>query len=393
VADYSADLLPHLARLIPTTAFTTEHGWAPDRPVPGLTVRPHTELGRALRDDPGLVAVHHVACCGHQGYAHDLAQRHPGILVLHDVAQHPALLERAAAGEDWAPYREALAEQYGPERQDLVAMRLAGLGGELEQVLFPLSGPLIRRSVVTVVHSRHARELARQECPTGVFHVVPHHAGMPPAAVPLTPGQVRARHGISASALLVGSFGPAGGHVLLRALAQLSGERVEVAVVFVGTGGRREELADRAGELGVTPQVSFADAGTRPERYAYLAALDAVVSLPHPAAGDTSGMVERAMSAGTCLVVGDCANLAELPAEVCMHVAVHDDPAPELARALRRLVERPSLRRVLGDRAVRHAAVELHPWRCARRYAEVAAAARYLADGGPPTEPAILKGA
>jgi hypothetical protein len=76
-----------------------------------------------------------------------------------------------------------------------------------------------------------------------------------------------------------------------------------------------------------------------------------------------------------------------------MHVPVHDDPVPGLARALRRLAERPSLRRALGDRAVRHAAVELHPHRCARRYAEVAAAARYLADGGPAMEPAALTGA
>jgi glycosyltransferase involved in cell wall biosynthesis len=181
--------------------------------------------------------------------------------------------------------------------------------------------------------------------------------------------------------------------VLLRALAQLTGERAEAAVVFVGAGGRREELAARADDLGVARQVSFADAGTRSERYAYLAALDAVVSLPHPAAGDTSGMVERAMSAGTCLVVGDCANLAELPAEACIHVPVHDDPAPGLARALRRLVERPSLRRALGGRAVRHAALELHPRRCARRYVEVVAAARYLAGGGPPMEPAALAGA
>jgi hypothetical protein len=390
VAEYSADLLPHLARLVPTTAFTSEPGWAPDRPVPGLSVRPHTELAGALRDDPGLVPVHHVACNPHHRFVHDLASRMPGVLVLHDVGLHADLLDRAAADDDWGPYREALTEQYGPGSDDLVRMRREGLGGRLEQDLLPLSGPLVRRSVVTVVHSHHAGELARQECPTGIFHVVAHHAGMPPAAVPLTPGQVRRRLGVSASALLAGCFGAAGGEVLLRALAQLTSERVETAVVFVGAEGQREALAARAGELGVAAQVCFADAATRPERYAHLAALDAVVSLPHPSAGDTSGMVQRAMSAGKCVVVGDCANLAELPADACVHVPVDDDAVPGLARALRRLAERPSLRRVLGDRAVRHATVELRPHRCARRYAEVAAAARYLADAGLPVKPGAL---
>lgn len=388
IGDYSADLLPYVAQLVPTIAFTTEPGWAPDRPVPNLSVRPHGELRMALRDDPDLVAVYHQGNNEFHWFVHDLAERLPGVLVLHDVVQHHNQLDRAARSGDWGRYRQALIEQYGVERRNLVAMRRAGLGGDLEKFLFPLSGPLIRRSLVTVLHSRYALDMARRECPTGVFHVVPHHAGMPPAAVPLTSGQIRARLGISASALLVGSFGyittPKQGDVLLRAVAELVGDGAEVAVVFVGSDERKGELAERAAQLGIARHIHFSGYVQRPEFYAYLVAVDVVVALRYPSAGETSGTLSRALSLGACMVVGDYANFAELPDEACLHIPVHQDPAPDLAGALHRLIERPSLRRAIGKRAGRYAATELSLPRCARLYVEAAAAARYLAAGAAP---------
>jgi glycosyltransferase involved in cell wall biosynthesis len=369
-------------------AFTSEPRWAPDRPTPGLTVRPYQELPQALADDPELVGVYQQGNNEFHWFVHDLAVRHPGVLVLHDVVQHHGLLDRAGRSGDWRPLREALVEQYGPDRRDLVALRRSGIAGDLEKFLFPLSGPLIRRSVVTVVHSRYARDMARRECPTGVFHVVPHHAGVPPASLTLTPAEVRARLGVAPSTLLVGSFGyitiPKQGDVLLRGMAELVGDGADAAVVFVGSGERRGELAERAVELGIGGRVHFAGYLDRPGFYSYLAGADVVVSLRYPSAGETSGTLSRALSLGKCLVVGDYANFAELPDDACIHIPIHEDPAPELARALRRLIDRPSQRRVIGEGARRLAAGELSLTRCARLYVEAAANARYLAKAPVP---------
>jgi glycosyltransferase involved in cell wall biosynthesis len=387
IGDYSADLLPHIAALVPVVAFTSEPGWAPDRHVPGLTVRPWQELPDALAEDPELVAVWQQGNNEFHWFVHDLAMRHPGVLVLHDVVQHHGVLDRAGRSGDWRPLREALVEQYGPDRRDLAALRRAGIGGDLEKFLFPLSGPLIRRSLVTVVHSRYARDMARRECPTGVFHIVPHHSGVPPASLPLTPAEVRTRLGVGPSTLLVGSFGyitvPKQGDVLLRGMAELLADGADAAVVFVGSDERRGELMDRAEDLGIGGRVRFAGYLDRPEFYAYLAAADVVVSLRYPSAGETSGTLSRALSLGKCLIVGDYANFAELPDEACIHIPVYQnpghDPASELARALHRLIDRPSQRRLIGEGARRLAEGELSLPRCARLYVEAAANAMYLA--------------
>lgn len=383
IGDYSADLLPHVAAIAPVTAFTSEPDWAPDRPVPGLTVRPWQELPEALAADPELVPVYHQGNNEHHWFVYDLAMEHPGALVLHDVVQHHGLLDRAGLTGEWEMFRESLIEQYGPDRRDLVALRRSGIGGHLEQFLFPLSGPLIRRSLVTVVHSRYARDMARRECPTAVFHVVPHHSGVPPASLPLTPTEVRARLGIAPGTLLVGSFGyitiPKQGDVLLRGMAQLIEDGADAALVFVGSDERRGELSDYASELGIEDRVHFAGYLDRSEFYAYLAGVDVVVSLRYPSAGETSGTLSRALSLGKCLIVGDYANFAELPDEACIHIPIHTDPAPELAKALHRLIDRPSLRRRIGEGARRLALTELSLPRCARLYAEAAATALYLA--------------
>jgi glycosyltransferase involved in cell wall biosynthesis len=387
IGDYSADLLPHVAALVAVEAFTSEPGWAPDSPVPGLTVRPWQELPEALAADPELVAVYHQGNNEFHWFVHDLAMHQPGVLALHDVVQHHGVLDRAGRSGDWRPFREALVEQYGADRRDLAALRRAGIGGDLEKFLFPLSGPLIRRSLVTVVHSRYARDMARRECPTAVFHVIPHHSGVPPESVPLTPAEVRARLGVAPSTLLVGSFGyitiPKQGDVLLHGMAELLADGADAAVVFVGSDERRGELMDRAEDLGIGERVRFSGYLDRPEFYAYLAAVDVVVSLRYPSAGETSGTLSRALSLGKCLIVADYANFAELPDEACIHIPVYHnpghDPGPELARALRRLIDRPSQRRVLGEGARNLALGELSLSRCARLYVEAAANAMYLA--------------
>jgi glycosyltransferase involved in cell wall biosynthesis len=383
VGDYSADLLAEVARLAPTVAFTTDTGWQPgDLPpdVAGrLTIRPHTELEDALAGDPGLVPLYHQANNPWHSFVYDLAIRLPGVLVLHDVVLHHLLLDRSERTRDWPPYQALLTEQYGQEgAAEVYELRRAKAATELEKFVFPLSGPLARRSDLVVVHSGHARSIVRMEAPDAPVRIIPHHAGRPPAAMPLTGAEVRARLGLAPDAVLIGSFGyitfPKQGDVLLEAFSDLVRGGDEAYLVFVGGDQRGGEMLRQARKRGVGDYVRFAGYLPRDEFYSYLNAVDVSVALRYPSAGETSGTLSRALALGTCVAAVRYGSFAEIPSSACLHVPLHGDTAGALASALRRLVSSPGLRQAIGNAAARHAAANLSVEGCARRYVEAARA-------------------
>lgn len=391
VGDYSADLLGEVARLAPTTVFTTDPDWRPSDPPPGadrtgdtgaperLSIRPHTELEGALAEDPELVPVYHQANNPWHLFVYDLAVRLPGVLVLHDVVLHHLLLDRSERAKDWPPYQALLTEQYGPEQAaEVYELRRAKAATELDKFVFPLSGPLARRSDLVVAHSGHARSIVHMEAPGVPVRIIPHHAGRPPASMPLTGAEVRARLGLPPNAVLIGSFGyitiPKQGDVLLDALAELVRGGDEAYLVFVGGDQRGGEMLRQARKRGVGDHVRFAGYLPREEFYAYLGAVDISVALRYPSAGETSGTLSRALALGTCIVAVRYGSFAEIPASACVHVPLHGDTAGALASALQRLVSSPGLRTAVGNAAARHAAANLSVERCARLYVEAARA-------------------
>jgi glycosyltransferase involved in cell wall biosynthesis len=378
VGDYSADLLPDVAALVPTTVFTADTGWHPPAPVAGLDVRPFTDFEAALAEDPDLVPLYHQANNPWHAFVYDLAGRNPGVLVLHDVVLHHLVLDRSERSGDWDPYKAVLDEQYGEEGDEVFALRRQKVATELEKFLFPLSGPLARRSKLVVVHSRHAAGIVHMEAPGTPLRIIPHHAGRPPEAMPLSPDEVRARLGLPAGALLIGSFGyitfPKQGHVLLEAFAALVKSGNEAYLVFVGGDQRGGEMLRRARDLGVGEHVRFAGYLPRPEFYAYLGAVDISVALRYPSAGETSGTLSRALHLGACIVAVQYGSFAEIPDGACVHVPLHGDTTGALTRALRRLTAHPGLRKAIGKAAARHAAANLTIAGCARRYVEAARA-------------------
>jgi glycosyltransferase involved in cell wall biosynthesis len=394
VGDYSADLLGEVARLAPTAAFTTDTDWRPAGLAPEvagrLEIRSHTELEGALAADPELVPVYHQANNPWHTFVYELAIRRPGVLVLHDIVLHHLLLDRSERMKDWPAYQALLTEQYGQDQAaEVYALRRAKAATELEKFVLPLSGPLARRSDLVVVHSRHGRSIVRMEAPDAQVRIIPHHCGRPPAAMPLTGAEVRARLGLPPEAVLIGSFGyitfPKQGEVLLDAFSELVRGGDEAYLVFVGGDQRGGEMLRQARKRGVGDHVRFAGYLPRDEFYAYLGAVDISVALRYPSAGETSGTLSRALALGTCVVAVRYGSFAEIPPSACFHVPLHGDTAGALAAGLRRLVSSPGLRRTIGNAAARHAAANLSVEGRARQYVEVARAGlamRTLRDEG-----------
>src|SRR5581483_1765944 len=102
--------------------------------------------------------------------------------------------------------------------------------------------------------------------------------------------------------------------------------------------------------------------------FRYLKAVDAVVNLRYPTAGETSGTLVRALGAGLPVIVSDFGQFGELPDDVCLKVSPGPDEERQLYAQLRKLAYRPTLREQLSRNAAHWARTECAVSRCAARY-------------------------
>jgi hypothetical protein len=119
------------------------------------------------------------------------------------------------------------------------------------------------------------------------------------------------------------------------------------------------KLGDRARLTGYTSEQDF---------FRYLKAVDVVVNLRYPTAGETSGTLIRALGSGAAVIVTDFGQFAELPDDVCLKVPATENEERELYLRLRALTERRELRDRLSRRAVEWTREECEIRRCAARY-------------------------
>jgi glycosyltransferase involved in cell wall biosynthesis len=318
-------------------------------------------------------------------FVFDEAARRPGIAVFHDFTMHH-LIEWMYWGpprRDLRGYREAVSREVGPELGD----RLAELHGtdvvsEFEKFLWPLNGELARGSRAVVVHSHDAAGKMREIAPGVPVTVIPHHAGSPPPEIAgVDRAEARERLGLPRDAFLVGHFGyitrPKQPAAVVGGFARLARRRDDALLLMVGadtSGGGLDRFIDRAGVRGRVRPVGYVGLA---RFYLFLKAVDAVVNLRYPSAGESSGTVSRALAEGRATIVNDLGSFSEIPDGATLKVEVDGDQPEEVGAHLIRLADEPAFRERIERAAREYAATELDPIRCRDRYLEVA---RSVAD-------------
>lgn len=380
IADYSFELLPVVAEAARVEVVC---------PPGGFRRRVRTPAGLA-RIDPAefeRAAAHYDAILYHLGnnpqheFVYDLAQRIPGIVVFHDFVLHHLIAHLYVEdGTDWPAYRDVFREELGDTGERLADLRWRGIGDEFEKFLFPLNAHVARRARAIVVHNLDSAERMGEIAPGVPVRVVPHHAGSPPASVAgVSREDARRLLGLPLDAFLVGQFGyvtrPKQPAAVVGGFAQLAAARPDAMLLVVGadnTGGglgtliQRHDLADRVRVVG------FVDL---PHFYLYLRAVDAVVNLRYPSAGESSGTAARALAEGRAVIVNDAGSFAELPNDVALKVEIDGPQADEVGAHLLRLAGDDAFRGGLEARARTYAHTVLAPARCRDLYMEACRAA------------------
>jgi len=397
IADYSADLLPHLAARADLRLLAL-----PDQPIaPALVERWRPVPSQSLIEQTGAggrLPLYQMGNNRHHAAVRDLAFERPGVLTLHDVVLHHLLAESTLGRGDYRAYAAALAADYGWVGEAVAGPRRWGGSSDASLFSLPAHRSLLRRQRGVLVHSRWAAAAIAEDEPEIAVRVVPMGVPLPEPATAEAALAFRRRHGLPDGGPVLGSFGfQTRIKRTLTALAALADPALAGArLLVVGEVSPELDFEAAARRFGVADRVVVTGFIDYDEFQAAIAACDLCVNLRYPTAGETSASLLRVLACGRPAVVSDYAQFAELPEAVAAKVPLIEvgdgggiAEAAELAAVAADLLARPVRLQEMGEAARDYVRRRHDPAAAAEA---VVAACRELAgreplDGAPAPPP------
>jgi len=361
VADYTSELLPHLARhLGPLDVYVEDAPTETPREEATHRVLPARLFEAEDAKSPYDAVLYHHGNNPHHGYIYRQSLKRRGLALLHDAVLHHFIATTTLPQGRFDVYAEELRYAEGETGELLAQTRARGLLAEWHQFLVPLVDRVLAHSEGVLVHSAYVERAVRHRFPQLPVRRALHHFSPPPPAIErLTRSEARQRVGAPEEAFLVGSFGfvtPSKRvEAALAGFAPFCRHHPEAHYVVVGklqefdrTVLSRHALENR---VTLTGRVSL------DEFLTWLQAVDVVVNLRYPSAGESSGTLVRALGAGKPTLVSHMPYAADHPASAVLPIPVGDGEVEALTAALERLRSEPGLARSMGAAARAHARV------------------------------------
>jgi glycosyltransferase involved in cell wall biosynthesis/SAM-dependent methyltransferase len=378
IADYNAELLPYLARGAEIAVFVQgDDEFIENRNREDYVVYQATSFDEIHLRDPFDLCIYHQGNNPHHEYIFERALVTPGLLVLHEHCLHHLIAGMTLARGDEEGYWNELFYAYGRRGSRLAEIRAGGVGSEYQQFLFPLNRRLAEGSLGVIVHNAYSFEQlegVREGCPV---EIIPHH--LSPKTYELDAmdkAECRRLLGIPEDAWVIASLGfvtqskriP----VVLAAFKQLLTDMPKSFYLIVGEDHPIWAVAPLIEEMGLGEKVRLTGYATERDFFRYLKAVDVIVNLRFPTAGETSGTLIRSLGAGKPVIVTDFGQFGEFPDDCCLKVRAGPTEERDLYTQLRALAYRPTLREGLSRRASEWVRRECDINRSAARYLAIA---------------------
>ncbi len=349
IADYSAALLEHLARLAEVDLFT-------EKP---------SKFDAARFD----AAVYQLGNNPYHTFAYEMAMEYPGIVVMHEANLHHLIADLTIRRGDWAGYLREVELNAGAEALAYAMRHVRTLERGPDYDL-PMLRSVLSRSRAAIVHSAAVENELRAHGFAGPIAKIPHGAW-------IFEGDrmaYRARLGLDEHAPLIGIFGFLKPYKRiaesLRAFRRLVRVVSGARMILVGEAHSELPLDSMISSLGLSAHVRHLGFAPIEDFNGYLAACDIVLNLRFPTVGENSGTLQRAFGMGKAVVVSDVGAFREYPDEICLKAPVDASEEDHLFEYLNLLVSRPELARALGARAREWVERECAWESVARRYAD-----------------------
>ena len=333
IADYSALLVPELARLVELEVIS----------------EPKRRMGKGCD-----LALYHVGNNPEvHGWIVEALRERPGLVVLHEHVLHHLVAGMTIAVGDTDGYLDAMQRDAGVVGRLLAHGIIDGVVPpvwESRPMDFPLCGEILDLATGLIVHSQTVEDAARSRGYAGPIYRIPHPAWPKPAIV--------------TDAALSGVSGPifgAFGHLntakrvpqLVEAFARVVEQQPDAKLLLVGTASEEIHIDDRLAEIerthpGAVIRLPYVD---ETRLWNLLAACDVCVCLRYPTMGETSGIAIRALVCGRPLIVSDVGWFSELSDAVACKIPVNDQEVETLANAMMSLATDAARRNAMSTAA------------------------------------------
>jgi len=370
IADYSAELLPALAK-----HYDIDVVVAQDR-----VDEPWVNHNSTIRDVSWLRAhahqmdrvVYQIGNSPFHQHMLSLIKEIPGTVVLHDFYLSGLMAWLELVADQDRSWVESLYQSHG-----YGAVRDMYLDSQAAKREYPVNFHVLQYAQGLIVHSDYSRKLAEKWYGAGFaveWEVIPH---LRSPVVGLDRVTARRHLGMDSEEFVICSFGFLDStklnHRLLDAwLDSALAHDKQCSLIFVGEnhgGDYGANLLEKIRSSGLGDRIRVTGFAS-PEKFRqYLAAADMAVQLRTQSRGETSGTVLDCMNYALPLIVNANGSMAELDSDaVWMLQDEFNDLA--LVEALEILWREPARRLSLGARAKEIIRRRHAPTECARRYAE-----------------------
>ncbi|MBJ7313310.1 glycosyltransferase [Rugamonas sp. CCM 8940] len=385
IADYSADLLPELARYYEIDVVLAQDKVGEPWLDANFAQR-SVEWFDGHAGEYDRIVYHFGNSAFHQ-HMFGLLERHPGVVVLHDFFMSGITNYAAGASPYPNAYSRALYLSHG--YRALIDERADGLEASIYQ--YPCNRSVLDHAAGIIVHSQHSRQLAEHWYGAGSaadWRMIPLLRMLPER---IDKAAARRLLGIPDGQFVVCSFGmlavtKCNDQIVEAWLGSALASDTDARLVFVGENDALQ--FGRALEQRIAgSNVSITGFASQDSYRLYLAAADAAVQLRSRSRGETSATVLDCLSFRLPTVINAHGSAAEVPAHVAIRLADRFS-RDDLAAALLRLRREPALRALLSDEAGAYMAALHHPARIGVAYRD--AIEEFARDGAHTAERELL---
>ena len=273
-----------------------------------------------------------------------IAQRVPGIAILHDTRLHHFIFESYRT--NWTRYVRLVAELHG-ERGARIAHRIVASNGSLIDAHveeMPLVEPFLANAIAAICHSKSACEDVKQRSAIPTLQLP-----LPFMSLAQTPRVAR----VWSSPFRLIMFGYIGSNrrveEILVALKEVCAE-IDFRLDVYGILQHTAEIENLIDALGLRTRVAL-------HGYVSEQALDDAIALSHlafnlrhPTMGETSGSILRSWAHATPTLVTDAGWYATLPNRIVKKISIENERT-DLVQALKHLASNPTFYQKLGIEA------------------------------------------